>query len=44
MGVRAALLRFGVLFFKDQTEMSPATQVDTGRMFGELQTAGGSSR
>jgi len=36
MGVRAALLRFGVLFFKDQTEMSPAAQVHVGRMFGEL--------
>ena len=34
--VRAALLRFGVLFFKDQTEISPATQVQIGRMFGEL--------
>ena len=36
LGVRAALLRFGVLFFKDQTEISPATQVQIGRMFGEL--------
>ena len=33
--VRAALLQFGVLFFKDQTEMAPATQVRIGRMFGE---------
>ena len=34
--VRAALLRHGVLFFKGQTEIDPATQVQIGRMFGEL--------
>jgi taurine dioxygenase len=34
--VRAALLRYGVLFFKEQSEMSPAVQVTVGRMFGEL--------
>jgi taurine dioxygenase len=34
--VRAALLRFGVLFFKEQSEMPPAVQVQVGRMFGEL--------
>jgi taurine dioxygenase len=34
--IRAALLRFGVLFFKEQTEIPPATQVAIGRMFGEL--------
>src|SRR5687768_3020250 len=34
--VRAALLEFQVLFFKDQTEIPPATQIQIGRMFGEL--------
>lgn len=34
--VRAAFLRFGVLFFKEQSEISPAMQVEIGRMFGEL--------
>jgi len=34
--VRAAFLDYGVLFFKDQTAMAPATQVQIGRMFGEL--------
>jgi len=34
--VRAAFLQFGVLFFKDQIEIAPATQVQIGRMFGEL--------
>ena len=34
--IRAMLLRFGVLFFKEQTEISPETQVAIGRMFGEL--------
>jgi taurine dioxygenase len=34
--VRAALLQFGVLFFKEQSEIPPATQVQIGRMFGEL--------
>jgi taurine dioxygenase len=34
--VRAAFLQFGVLFFKEQAEISPATQVQIGRMFGEL--------
>jgi taurine dioxygenase len=34
--VRAAFLQFGVLFFKGQAEISPATQVQIGRMFGEL--------
>jgi taurine dioxygenase len=34
--IRAALLRFGALFFKDQSEMPPAVQVALGRMFGEL--------
>jgi taurine dioxygenase len=34
--VRAALLRYGVLFFKEQSEISPAAHVAIGRMFGEL--------
>lgn len=34
--IRAALLHFGVLFFKEQTEIAPATQVHVGRMFGAL--------
>ena len=34
--VRAALLDFQVLFFKGQSEIAPATQVQIGRMFGEL--------
>jgi len=34
--IRAALLQFGVLFFKEQREIPPATQVQVGRMFGEL--------
>jgi taurine dioxygenase len=34
--VRAAFLQFGVLFFKEQSEISPAAQVRIGRMFGEL--------
>ena len=34
--VRAALLAHQVLFFKDQTEISPRTQIGIGRMFGEL--------
>jgi taurine dioxygenase len=34
--VRDAFLRFGVLFFKEQSEIPPAVQVAIGRMFGEL--------
>jgi taurine dioxygenase len=34
--VRAALLEFQVLFFKEQSEISPATHVAIGKMFGEL--------
>jgi taurine dioxygenase len=34
--VRAALLEHQVLFFKEQAEIAPATQVQIGRMFGEL--------
>jgi taurine dioxygenase len=34
--LRPALLQFGVLFFKEQAEIPPATQVQVGRMFGEL--------
>ncbi len=34
--IRAALLQHGVLFFKEQTEIAPAVQVDIGRMFGDL--------
>jgi taurine dioxygenase len=34
--IRSALLQYGVIFFKDQREIPPATQVAIGRMFGEL--------
>ncbi len=34
--IRAAFLRFGVLFFKEQSEIPPAVQVAIGRLFGEL--------
>jgi alpha-ketoglutarate-dependent taurine dioxygenase len=34
--VHAAFLEYGVLFFKAQSEIAPATQVAIGRMFGEL--------
>lgn len=34
--VRAALLEFGVLFFKEQSEIPPAVQIAIGRMFGDL--------
>jgi taurine dioxygenase len=34
--IRTALDEFGVLFFKGQSEISPAVQVAIGRMFGEL--------
>jgi taurine dioxygenase len=34
--IRAAFLQFGVLFFKEQEEIAPATQVQIGRTFGEL--------
>ncbi len=34
--VRRALLDHQVLFFKDQSEIPPATQVAIGRLFGEL--------
>lgn len=34
--VRAAFLQFGVLFFKEQSEIAPAVQIAIGRMFGEL--------
>ena len=34
--VRAALLQYGVLFFKEQSEIPPSVQVAIGRMFGEL--------
>jgi len=34
--VRAAFLRYGVLFFKEQSEIPPSVQVAIGRMFGEL--------
>ena len=34
--VRAAFLKYGVLFFKEQSEISPAVHVAIGRMFGEL--------
>jgi taurine dioxygenase len=34
--VRAAFLQYGVLFFKEQSEISPAVHVAVGRMFGEL--------
>ena len=32
--VRAAFLQFGVLFFKEQSEIAPAVQIAIGRMFG----------
>lgn len=34
--VRSAFLQFGVLFFKEQSEIPPAVQVAIGKMFGEL--------
>jgi taurine dioxygenase len=34
--VRQALLRYQVLFFKEQTEIPAETQVEIGKMFGEL--------
>ncbi len=34
--IRAALLEHQVLFFKEQSEMAPATQIGICRMFGEL--------
>jgi len=34
--VRRALLEFQVLFFKGQNEIGPQTQIDIGKMFGEL--------
>jgi taurine dioxygenase len=34
--IRSALLSFGVLFFKEQSEIPPAVQVQIGRMFGDL--------
>ncbi|WP_428097507.1 TauD/TfdA dioxygenase family protein [Candidatus Rariloculus sp.] len=34
--IRAALLEHQVLFFKEQTEIPPQTQIEIGRMFGEL--------
>lgn len=34
--VRQALLRYQVLFFKDQSEIPAQTQVEIGKMFGEL--------
>jgi len=36
--VRAALGQFGVLFFREQSEIVPAVQIAIGRMFGELHT------
>jgi taurine dioxygenase len=36
--VRDAFLHYGVLFFKQQSEIAPAVQVSVGRMFGELHT------
>ena len=36
--IRKALLEFQVLFFKDQTEIPPETQINIGKMFGELHT------
>jgi len=36
--VRAALGQFGVLFFREQSEIAPAVQIAIGRMFGELHT------
>jgi alpha-ketoglutarate-dependent taurine dioxygenase len=34
--VRDAFLQYGVLFFKEQSEISPEVHVAIGRMFGEL--------
>lgn len=34
--IRAALLQYQVLFFKQQSEIPPGTQVEIGKMFGEL--------
>lgn len=34
--IRQALLRYQVLFFKEQTEIPAETQIEIGRMFGEL--------
>ena len=34
--VRAAFLQYGVLFFKEQSEIPPAVHVAIGNMFGEL--------
>ena len=34
--VRAAFLQYGVLFFKEQSEIPPSVHVAIGRMFGEL--------
>jgi len=34
--VRAAFLRYGVLFFKEQSEIPPEGHVALGRMFGQL--------
>jgi len=34
--VRTAFLKYGVLFFKEQSEIPPDVQVGIGRMFGEL--------
>jgi taurine dioxygenase len=34
--VRAAFLQYGVLFFKQQSEIAPAVHVGIARMFGEL--------
>ena len=34
--VRDAFLQYGVLFFKEQSELSPEVHVAIGRMFGEL--------
>jgi taurine dioxygenase len=34
--IRSALLSYGVLFFKEQSEIPPAVQVQIGRMFGDL--------
>jgi taurine dioxygenase len=34
--VRSAFRQFGVLFFKGQSEISPAVQIAIGKMFGEL--------
>src|SRR5262245_16551797 len=36
--IRAALLAYGVLFFKDQSEIPAAVQVEIGRHFGKLHT------